>query len=233
MVTPDLFSQALLSASAGCEAVDRIMGGELAAAFCAVRPPGHHANRFRALGFCVFNNVAVAAEYAREHYGVKSVLIVDWDAHPGNGTQEIFFEDPAVFTLSIHQADLFEEAGGRELVGRGPGEGFNRNEPVRAGIPADEYMDIFAGAVREVAAAFRPELLLISAGFDAHQSDPSSSLPLDHNHFAAMTDILLRAAGPFTGGRVLSILEGGYNLHALRLCAAAHLKAMAEHQADG
>ncbi|MDP6582571.1 MAG: hypothetical protein QF681_18110, partial [Vicinamibacterales bacterium] len=141
--------------------------------------------------------------------------------------QEIFFDDPGVFTLSIHQADLFAAAGRRELVGRGAGEGFNRNEPVRSGLPADEYTDIFERAVVEVAAAFRPELLLISAGFDAHRNDPSSNMPLDHSHFAAMTEILLRAAHPFTGGRAVSILEGGYNLSALRHSAAAHLKAMA------
>jgi len=226
-VTSDLYSQALLSASAGCEALDRIMAGELAAAFCGVRPPGHHANRSRALGFCVFNNVAVAARYARERYGVGTVLIVDWDVHPGNGTQEIFYEDPAVFTLSIHQSDLFEEAGRRELVGRGAGEGFNRNEPVPAGLPADEYVDIFARAVRDVTAGFRPELLLISAGFDAHQHDPSGGMRLQHGHFATMTEILLRAAHPFTGGRTLSMLEGGYNLGALRRSVAAHVKAMA------
>ena len=227
MVTPDLFPQALLSASAGVEALDAIFRGELTRAFCAVRPPGHHANRMRAMGFCIFNNAAVAAAQARLRHGVNRVLIVDWDVHPGNGTQEIFWDDPQVFTLSIHQDNLFQEAGGRELRGRGAGEGFNRNEPLPPDVPPENFVSLFAGAVREVAVAFQPELLLISAGFDAHRNDPASSMKLQAHHFAAMTEAALSATRPYTLGKTLSLLEGGYNLHALRTCVAEHVKALA------
>lgn len=227
LVTPDIFPQALLAASAGVEAVERIMRGDLMRAFCAVRPPGHHANRMRAMGFCIFNNAAIAAEHARKRHGVKRILIVDWDVHPGNGTQEIFWDDPEVFTLSFHQENLMEEAGRRELTGRGAGAGFNRNEPMPPGVAPENYLAKFQGAVREVAQAFRPELLLISAGFDAHQSDPASNMKLQAEHFAAMTESVLDATHAHTGGRTLSLLEGGYNLNALRNCVAAHLKALA------
>ncbi len=227
MVGADLFDQALLAASAGCEAMDLILTGPLSSAFCAVRPPGHHANRYRAFGFCVFNNVAVAAKYAQHKYGVGPVLIVDWDVHPGNGTQEIFWEDPGVFTLSFHQADLFPEAGGSDWVGEGPGMGFNRNVPFSPGTGSEAYRDIFSRTVSQVAREFRPELLVIAAGFDAHGSDPASSLGLASGDFAEMTVSLLRATHPYTGGKTLSILEGGYNIHYLRECVAEHFGALA------
>jgi len=227
-VTPDVFPQALLAASAGCTALDEILAGRMAAAFCAVRPPGHHANRMRALGFCVFNNTAVAAAYARARHAVQRVLVLDWDVHPGNGTQEIFFDDPAVFTLSIHQADLFPEAGREDLIGRGAGAGFNRNVPVAPGTPAETYLSRLADALAETAAAFRPELLLIAAGFDAHRSDPASALPLEEAHFARMTHLAIEATRRFTGGRTLSLLEGGYSLGALGPSVAAHVRALHE-----
>lgn len=227
-VTPDVYEQALLAASAGCTALDEIYAGRLQAAFCAIRPPGHHANRLRALGFCIFNNAAVAALHARRHHGVERVLVVDWDVHPGNGTQEIFFEDPAVFTLSVHQADLFPEAGREDLVGRGAGRGFCRNVAVAPGTPAEAYLARFTEAVASAAAAFRPQLLILSAGFDAHRDDPASALPLLPGHFARMTHTALAAAAPHTGGRVLSLLEGGYNLGALVDSVAAHWRALYE-----
>ena len=225
-VTPDVFEQALLAASAGCAALDEILTGRMVAAFCAVRPPGHHANRMRALGFCIFNNVAVAAAYARQRYGVERVLVVDWDVHPGNGTQEIFFDDPAVFTLSIHQANLFPEAGRPDLIGRGAGAGFNRNVLVAPGTPAETYLERFGDAVTETATAFRPDLLLIAAGFDAHQRDPASALLLEEAHFGRMTHLAIEATRRFTGGRTLSVLEGGYNLGALGPSVAAHVRSL-------
>ena len=227
-VTPDVFPQALLAASAGCTALDEILAGRMTAAFCAVRPPGHHANRMRALGFCVFNNTAVAAAYARARHGVQRVLALDWDVHPGNGTQEIFFDDPSVFTLSIHQADLFPEAGREELIGRGAGAGFNRNVPVAPGTSAETYLSRLADALTATAAAFRPELLLIAAGFDAHRSDPASALPLEEAHFARMTHLAIEATRRSTGGRTLSLLEGGYSLGALGPSVAAHVRALHE-----
>lgn len=227
MVTANIFDHALLAASAGCEALDRILTGEIASAFCAIRPPGHHANRMRALGFCVFNNAAVAARYARSRYGVGRVLIVDWDVHPGNGTQEIFWEDPSVFTLSFHQADLFADAGRSELVGEGAGKGFNRNLPLKPSTDPIAYLSLFERVVQEVADRFRPELLVISAGFDAHERDLVSQLKLTEDHFGRMTELVLEATRPFTGGRTLSLLEGGYNPSALRHSVTEHCRVLA------
>lgn len=226
-VTPDLFSQALLSASAGVEALDAIIRGDLTRAFCAVRPPGHHANRTRAMGFCIFNNVAVAAARARLYHGVNRVLIADWDVHPGNGTQEIFWDDPQVFTLSFHQDSLLPNAGLRSLRGNGAGVGFNRNEPMPPDTSPEKVVALFASVIEEVASAFQPELLLISAGFDAHENDPASSMKLRDHHFGAMTQAAISATRAYTSGRTLSILEGGYNLHALRTCVAEHVKNLA------
>ena len=222
----DVFPQSLLSASAGPEALDRIMTGELQTAFCAVRPPGHHANRYRALGFCVFNNIAIAAEYARTQYQIKKILIVDWDIHPGNGTQEIFWNDDGVFYLSFHQSDLFEEAGKVSLKGDGKGLGFNRNVPIAPHTEAKDYLRFFREALNEVTTRFKPELLLISAGFDAHMNDPASSLLLTHQDFGIMTHIVLETCFNFTGGKTLSILEGGYNPAFLKLCVQEHIKTL-------
>lgn len=226
MVTADIFTQALLAASAGCAAIDDICTGRILRAFCAVRPPGHHANRVRALGFCVFNNVAIAARYAQTNYGVGRVLIIDWDVHPGNGTQEIFWEDPTVFTLSFHQADLFPETGRHDLCGGGAGVGFNRNVPYPPGTDAETYLRTFESILEKITRDFRPELVLISAGFDAHRHDPASKLQLEQRHFAEMTDIVLRHAGGTAGGRILSVLEGGYNPIGLANCVTTHLSTL-------
>lgn len=226
-VTPETFSQALWAASAGCEAVDQIRDGKLSAAFCAVRPPGHHANAMRALGFCIFNNAAVAARYAQARRGVGRILIVDWDVHPGNGTQEIFWEDDGVFTLSFHQADFFPEAGRENLVGRGKGEGFNRNVPLPAGLEPREYLAVFEKIAGGIIRSFRPEFLIIAAGFDAHRDDPLGRMRLSETEYERMTSFLLDCARPFTKGATVSILEGGYGIPALRDSVKAHCRALA------
>ena len=227
VVTADVFDQALLAASAGCDAADQVLRGDLSAAFCAIRPPGHHANRVRSFGFCIFNNAAIAAVYAQTTHGVGRILIVDWDVHPGNGAQEIFWEDPSVFTLSFHQDDLFPESGRADLVGEGAGQGTNRNVPMRRFIDPEEYRNLFDRTVGEVAAAFRPELLIIAAGFDAHRQDAAAQFLLQADDFAALTRIVLDATRPFTGGRTLSFLEGGYDPGALRESVAAHFRELA------
>ena len=227
-VTPDVYPQALLSASAGCAALDKILRGELFAAFCAVRPPGHHANRHRALGFCIFNNAAIAARYAQRRYGVGKILIVDWDAHAGNGTQEIFWEDPGVFVLSFHQGDLFAESARAGLIGEGAGKGFNRNVPFAPKTSAAEYLETFERVVTEVVEKFQPELLILSAGFDAHKRDLIAKLQLEDEDFARMTRIVVGATQPFTRNRTLSLLEGGYNLSSLSSGVAAHCLALHE-----
>lgn len=227
-VTPDLFDQALLSASAGIEAIAAVMKGQLRSAFCGVRPPGHHANSYRAMGFCIFNNIALAARFALDHYDIKKILIIDWDVHPGNGTQEIFWDDSSVFVLSFHQADLFEESGHAGLEGEGRGTGFNRNVPFPAETPREIYLKTFKEVVEATAVKLKPDVLMISAGFDAHFRDPSSNMTLTSEDFGTMTRMALKAAQPFTAGRTLSVLEGGYNISALKECVVEHLKALVD-----
>ncbi len=226
-VTADLFEQAFLSASAGCCALDEIFQDRLTTAFCVTRPPGHHANSVRALGFCVFNNVAIAARYSQTTYGIDRVLILDWDIHPGNGTQEIFWEDPTVATLSFHQADHFPEAGTSDLMGEGDGRGFNRNVPFPPGTDSPTYLHAFDHVLEEVTRRFRPELVVIAAGFDAHHRDPASKMNLTERDFASMTESLLRITTSYTGGRTLSLLEGGYNPHSLQDSVIEHCDILA------
>ncbi len=227
-ITSNIFAQALRAASAGCEAIDKIRAGTIERAFCAVRPPGHHANALRAMGFCIFNNAAVAARYAQRTLGIERVLIVDWDNDPGNGTQEIFWEDPTVFVLSLHQANLFPAAGAHQLIGAGAGEGFNRNVPIEPGTDAATYLKIFEQVVGRTVGRHRPEFVIVSAGFDAHAADPQSKIGLHEKDFGKMTRILLDAIEPYTNRRLLSILEGGYNQSALAASVAEHCVALAE-----
>lgn len=231
-VTANIFEQALLSASAGCAALDEILTGRLVNAFCAVRPPGHHANAIRALGFCVFNNVAIAARYAQREHGVARILIVDWDVHPGNGTQEIFWQDPSVFALSFHQSGHMGESGRVDLCGEGPGLGFNRNVELPPGTNAASYLALFKSIVTETANRFRPELVIIAAGFDAHQDDPASQLGLRETDFARMTQIVISATRQHTNDRTLSILEGGYNPGMLQASVQQHVAALERAASD-
>ncbi len=224
--TKDTFEQALLSASAGCDAVDAVMKGELSSAFCAVRPPGHHANAIRSMAYCVFNNVAIAARYAQQTHQVDRVLIVDWDNDPGNGTQEIFWQDETVFLLSYHQSDLFPQAGAHTLIGDGPGRGFNRNVSMAPGTTVKVYLSTFENILSQVMRVFSPGLVIISAGFDAHHTERASKQALRESDFARMTEIVHEVTFPHCGGRIVSILEGGYNTATLPLCVKAHCHAL-------
>lgn len=224
--TEDTFDQALLSASVAVSAVDKVLTGQLDRAFCAIRPPGHHANAMRAMGYCIFNNAAIAARYAQDRHGLDRVLIIDWDNDPGNGTQEIFWTDPSVFLLSFHQSDLFPAAGGRDLVGAGKGEGFNRNMPLPPGINRKDYFIAFETVLRQVLKSFKPQLLIISAGFDAHRNDPRSKMPLVEEDFATLTELVLRETAPHTGGKTVSLLEGGYNVATLQASVKTHCHVM-------
>jgi len=220
---------ALRAAGAGLRAVDAVMSGEARNAFLPVRPPGHHATSERAMGFCLFNTVAVAARYAQNRYAeVERVAIVDWDVHHGNGTQGIFYDDPTVFFFSAHQYPWYPGTGTRGETGVGRGRGYTLNAPLRAGTPAAEHRRAFDAALSEIGAKFKPDLVIISAGFDAHVSDPLGQLTLEDDDFVRMTKAVKEWAADACGGRVVSCLEGGYNLQTLGATALAHVRALAE-----
>jgi acetoin utilization deacetylase AcuC-like enzyme len=214
------FEAAARAAGAAVQAVDAVAGGEVNAAFCAVRPPGHHAERDRPMGFCLFNSVAVAARYAQQVRGIERVAIVDWDVHHGNGTQHIFEDDPVVFYCSVHQYPVYPGTGSRSERGIGRGEGATLNIPLPAGTGEPEYLRVFTEEIVPALEAFRPGLLLISAGFDAHKDDPLGGMRLEDASFSRFTE-LLQPVAP-----IVSLLEGGYNLSALARSTERHLLAL-------
>lgn len=220
VMSPGSAEAALRAAGAVCAAVDEVMRGAARNAFCAVRPPGHHAEPARPMGFCIFNNAAIGAFYAREAYGVSRVAVVDFDVHHGNGTQAAFADDPDMLYVSTHQSPLYPGTGGVEE--RGVGNVFNAPLPPHAG--SLEFRSAFAERLLPAIEAFRPGLVLISAGFDAHRRDPLANLNLDENDFAWVTAELSRLAQRHCEGRLVSTLEGGYDLTALARSAAAHVR---------
>jgi acetoin utilization deacetylase AcuC-like enzyme len=224
------FDVALRAAGGACRAVDAVLTGESQNAFVACRPPGHHATADSSMGFCLFNNVAVAARYAQQKYkDIKKIAIVDWDVHHGNGTQGIFFEDPTVFFFSIHQYPWYPGSGSWGETGRGRGKDFTYNVPIKAQTSATEHRRMFDKAINNIAGRFQPDLILISAGFDAHRSDPLGQLNLEDDDFAAMTRTVKEWAGKVCGGRVVSCLEGGYNLETLGETVKTHVSALMEN----
>ncbi len=219
---------ARLAAGGVCRAVEAVVGGEAETAFVACRPPGHHATVGRAMGFCLYNNVAVAARYAQAAYPdrIKEVLIVDFDVHHGNGTQDIFYDDPTVFYYSLHQYPWYPGTGDAGERGAREGEDYTMNIPVPAMTPAEDYLRLFEEGLESVMKRFSPDLVLISAGFDAHEADPLGQLLLDDASYERMTKRLKEAALTTGEGRIVSCLEGGYNLRALADAARAHVRAM-------
>ncbi len=203
-------------------ACERVLAGDWSNAFCAVRPPGHHAESDRAMGFCLFNNVAVAAAALRAR-GLERVAIVDWDVHHGNGTQHLFEDDPSVFYASLHQWPLYPGTGAAEERGRGDGEGATLNAPMPAGSTDRDWLGVMEERVLPALEAFAPEFVLISAGFDAHRLDPLAGVELTEEGYRGMTRGLLDLARRTASGRVVSVLEGGYSLEGLSLSAAAHV----------
>lgn len=228
------FEVALLAAGGVIDAVDAVMAGRLRNAFCAVRPPGHHAERSHAMGFCFFNNVAIAAEYLRAQHDLERVAILDWDVHHGNGTQHHFEGDPNVLYVSIHQdpRTLFPGTGWAHEVGVGEGVGATLNVPMMPASGDREYRQAFETRILPAISAFRPEFLLISAGFDAHREDPLGHVMLSTECFGWMTVRVRELAEAVCGGRLVSVLEGGYDLPALAESVQTHLeKLMGDEEA--
>jgi len=222
------YRAALLAVGGAMQAVDQVMEGTVANAFVAVRPPGHHAERERAMGFCLFNNIAIAARYAQKRYGLTRVLIVDWDVHHGNGTQHAFDDDPTVLFFSTHQYPFYPGTGQASERGSGAGLGYTVNVPLAAGCGDREYSEVFEHILYPAAQAFAPELVLISAGFDAHRDDPLAGMHVTEDGYARMTTIVRDIAERFAAGRVVSLLEGGYNLDALARSVEQHLRILGQ-----
>lgn len=226
-VCPASEAVARLAAGAGIRAVDAVLTKDADRVFCAVRPPGHHAESDRGMGFCIYNNAAVAARHAQSRFGVERVAILDWDVHHGNGTQEIFEADPSVYYVSVHQAPLYPFTGAEWEKGTGEGAGFTLNVPVSAGSGDEVYIDVLNHRVIPAMRAFRPDLFILSAGFDAHVDDPLSGTLVTDAGFRTMSRILLDFVEDACGGRMVSMLEGGYDLEALGRCVMDHVGMMA------
>ena len=226
VVSPLSYQVACSAAGAVIDATRRVVSGEDHHALCLVRPPGHHALETTAMGFCLFNNVAVAARVATSELELDRVLIVDWDVHHGNGTQATFWEDGRVGFLSIHRSPFYPGTGAEDETGAGEGLGSTCNVPVAFGTSRREYLQRFDAALHALAEKMRPQLILVSAGFDTHVQDPVGSLGLEDEDFATLTDMVLDAADVHAGGRVVSVLEGGYNIEVLPGSITAHLSTL-------
>ncbi len=227
VISMNSFDASLFAAGGACCAVDAVMQGEADNAFVAVRPPGHHATAENAMGFCLFNNVAVAARYAQNQYKeIERVAIIDWDVHHGNGTQGIFYVDPSVFFFSMHQYPWYPGTGARGENGHGRGLGSTLNVPIKAHVPAAEQRRMLESAVGDIASKFKPDLIIVSAGFDAHLTDPLGQLQLEDTDFVSMTKTVKAWANEACAGRIVSCLEGGYNLETLGETVKSHISAL-------
>jgi len=227
-VVPGSYAAATHAAGAILAAVDEVLAGDADAAYCLVRPPGHHATRDRAMGFCLFNNIAIAAAYARERHGLERVAIVDFDVHHGNGTQEIFWGDPDVLYLSVHQFPFYPGTGDWRETGGEDAGGATVNVPLPAGSGDAEYLQTFDTLFLPLLDRFQPELLLVSAGYDAHRQDPLANMALSTEAYAAIMTRLRAAADRHSGGRIVAALEGGYDLEALSASVWASVEGLIE-----
>jgi len=225
-ICPESLNVALAAVGGIFQAVDAVMEGRAQNAFCVVRPPGHHASADRGMGFCIFNNVALAARYAQRRHGLERVLIADWDVHHGNGTQDIFYADGSVLFFSTHQHPWYPGTGLAEETGEGTGRGATLNCPFPAGSGRAEIIGAFRRKLLPAAADFKPDLVLISAGFDSRAGDPLGGFTLSDGDFAELTALLLEVSGTYAGGRLVSVLEGGYSLAGLAAAAVAHVEAL-------
>ncbi len=229
VVSPASYDVARLAAGAVADAVDRVVRGEEKNALCLVRPPGHHALERSAMGFCLFNNVAVGARVATAEHQIDRVLIVDWDVHHGNGTQGMFWTDPQIGFLSIHRWPFYPGTGDVDETGSGAGLGMTVNLPIQMGIERDDYLKRFTMALEKFADKLRPQLVMVSAGFDAHRDDPVGSLGLEIEDFAELSQTVQKVADTHANGRIVSVLEGGYNPGILAGCVEVHLKELLSH----
>ncbi|MCP5105166.1 MAG: histone deacetylase [bacterium] len=222
-VCPESYDIALQAVGGVLGAVDAVFTTKAKHAFCAVRPPGHHALRNRGMGFCVFNNIAVAARYAQKKYNVERVLIADWDVHHGNGTHYIFYDDPTVFFFSTHLYPWYPGTGSYDETGDGKGKGFTMNRPFSLGAGDDEIIEVFRNDLLTAAKEFKPDFTLISAGFDSRIDDPLGGLRITDNGFRELTRIMMEISQIAGEGRLVSILEGGYSLSGLASAVTAHM----------
>lgn len=214
-------------AGAAIDATRQVIDGQSKTAFCAIRPPGHHAIPTGPMGFCLLNNVAIAAKSAIS-CGLSRVMIIDWDVHHGNGTQDTFYDDGQVAFFSIHRSPFYPGTGAADETGTGKGLGWIANAPVRADISVKKFFDVFQREIEDLATRVQPELILLSAGFDAHIADPVGSLCLEEQHFSDLTRIVKQLAATYCDGRIVSLLEGGYHLDHMPMSVLAHVSELAD-----
>ncbi|HEV3235899.1 MAG TPA: histone deacetylase [Gemmataceae bacterium] len=226
IVSSKSYEAGLAAAGAGVAAVDAVLSGKDKTALCLIRPPGHHATPTHSMGFCLFNNIALAADHARRVHQLDRILILDWDVHHGNGTQDVFYEDPEILFLSIHRfgVGFYPGTGAADETGSGRGLGFTANVPIRYGTSRKDYLAAVKSALDKAADKIKPELVLVSAGFDAHRKDPIGSLGLETEDFSDLTKMALDVARTHAQGRLVSCLEGGYDLVALAESVQVHLE---------
>ncbi len=226
VVSPRSYEAALYAAGGVLTAIEQIMEGRDSSALCLVRPPGHHATPSRAMGFCLFNNAAIGVRYLQKKHGLARVAIVDWDVHHGNGTQEVFYHDSGVLYFSTHRWPFYPGTGLDGEKGESDGAGLTVNRPMDYGTTREEFLEVFQGEIEGKVAEFKPEFIVISAGFDALAADMIGHFCLEPGDFGTMTQMVCRVAKEVCNGRVVSTLEGGYNLDLLPLCIHSHLKAL-------
>jgi len=226
VISSDSYDAALLSAGAGISAIDQLIDGNIHNAFCAVRPPGHHAEHDHAMGFCLFNNVGVAARYAQKTKGLNKIFIFDWDVHHGNGSQHSFYSDPSIYYSSMHQYPFYPGTGAGEETGTGDGLGTTLNLPMDAYSDDDDYLSAVQNKLIPEIQRYKPDLIIISAGFDAHQNDPLAQIQLTTDCFGKMTELLMGIAKDVCDGRLLSMLEGGYDYDALSDSVRLHMQTL-------
>lgn len=230
VMSPESADVAILAAGAAVDAVSKVVSGGDSTALCLVRPPGHHAVPDAPMGFCLLGNAAIAARTAVQRLGLDRVLVVDWDVHHGNGTQDVFYEDEQVGFFSAHRFPFYPGTGRKSETGRGSGLGTTFNLPLKFGISRLDYLSAFENMLTLAADSIKPDLIILSAGFDAHADDPVGSLGLETEDFSRLTELVLQVADTHCGGRLVSILEGGYNIDRLADCVEVHLETLLNHQ---